>query len=72
MGRYILAVATVLSPILTAVTSSIYNDWKTIVSGYVSARFVGFVTAVSISSVGLGIICLLGWLMWQLFTGRRR
>lgn len=72
MARYVLAAVVLLSPILTAVTAAIYNDWKTIVSGYVSARFVGVVTAVSISSVELGIICLLGVLMWRLFTGRRR
>ena len=72
MGRYVLAVMTVLSPILTSVTATIYSDWKTILSGHVNARLAGVLASLSITGVGIGTICLLGWLMWLLFTGRSR
>ena len=72
MGRYILGVATIFSPLLTSVTAVVYNDWKSILASHFHPLVAGLIASISIGGVGLGVICIVGWVVWRVFTGRRR
>ena len=72
MGRYILGVATIFSPLLTSVTAAVYDDWKSILASHFNPLVAGLIASISIGGVGLVVICLVGWVVWRVFTGRRR
>jgi CRISPR/Cas system-associated endoribonuclease Cas2 len=70
MWKYIVTIATICSPILGSLHAVFFEEWRNwvLTKWGVKPLLAGIFASFGLSTIGIALVCLLGWLVWCLWS----